>query len=134
MHLWYTCVYTVKPLSINCTSRPLKVKVHYNSGLGRSLCQGVPHDHHYYDQGAHYIRVFTTSGCSLYQGVHYIRVFTISGGSLYQGAHYIRVLTTSGCSLHQGAHYIGVFARSGCSLHQGVHYIRVFTTSKAHAI
>ena len=66
-----------------------------------------------------YIKVFTTSGCSLHQGVHYIRVFTTSGCSLYQGVHYV----------HQGVHYIRVFTTSGCSLHQGVHYIRVFTTS-----
>ena len=39
----------------------------------------------------HYIRVFTTSGCSLHQGVHYIRVFTTSGCSI----HCIRVFTTS---------------------------------------
>ena len=71
----------------------------------------------------HYIRVFTTSGCSLHQSVHYIRVFTTSGCSLHQGVHYIRVFTTS------GVHYIRVFRTSGCSGHQGVHYIRVFTTS-----
>ena len=43
-------------------------------------------------ENVHYIRVFTTSGCSLHQGVHYIRVFTTSGCSLCQGVHYIRVL------------------------------------------
>ena len=66
---------------------------------------------------AHYIRVLTTSGCSLHQGAHYIRVFTTSGCSLHQGVHYIRVFTTSGCSLHQGVHYIRVFTTPGCSLH-----------------
>ena len=30
-------------------------------------------------ENVHYIRVFTTSGCSLHQGDHYIRVITTSG-------------------------------------------------------
>ena len=44
----------------------------------------------------YYIRVFTTSGCSLHQVLRYIRVFATSGCSLHQGVHYIRVFTTSG--------------------------------------
>ena len=80
----------------------------------------------------HYIRVFTTSGCSLHQGVLYIRVFTTSGCSLHRGVHYIGVFTTSGCSLHRGVHYIGVFTTSGCSLHRGVHYIRVHLQNRVN--
>ena len=104
---------TIKPLLQRTTSEPLKSSLH---------------------QGVHYIRVFTTSGCSLYQSVHYIRVFTTSGCSLHQGVHHIWVFTTSGCSLHQGAHYIRGSLHQGAhyirgSLHQGVHYIRVLTTS-----
>ena len=120
--------------------RPLNCR---NSPLGESQIQSnlSPQDHRKGSvyQGVHFIRVFTTSGCSLHQGfttsgcslhqgVHYIRVFTTSGCSLHQGVYYISAFTTSGCSLHQGVHYIRVFTTSGCSLHQGVHYIRMFTT------
>ena len=72
--------------------------------------------------------------------VQYIRVFTISGCSLYQGVHYIRVFTTSGCSLHQGIHYIRVFTTSGfiyieqIGVHSKVYvcYIRESTVSRVH--